>query len=89
MTQTLSAATKFRAKCLDILDRLGTDEIDRVAVTTRGRVLAILTPPPPVAERVRRLHGFMRGSVIFPPGSDLTEQAFDEPLDAEHWVLHR
>ncbi len=72
MTETLTA-TEFKAKCLQILDRLGAGEVERVAVTKRGRVVAILTPPPPLANEVRKLHGFMRGSVVIPPGIDLTE----------------
>lgn len=88
MTETLTA-TEFKAKCLDILDRLGTGEIQRVAVTKRGRVVAILTPPPVAADEVRKLHGFMRGSVMIPPGTDLTRPVLAEPTDAEQGILHR
>jgi hypothetical protein len=36
-----------------------------------------------------RLHGFMRGTVIIPPGVDLTAPVLDEPFDAEEGRLHR
>lgn len=87
-TQTISA-TEFKAKCLDILDRLGSRELERVEVTKRGRVMAVLTPPTATAEAVANLHGFMKGTVIIPEGFDLTEPVLDEPLDAYSGILHR
>jgi antitoxin (DNA-binding transcriptional repressor) of toxin-antitoxin stability system len=81
-------ATEFKAKCLDILDQLADRRLERVEVTKRGRVVAVLTPPPDPAA-VEQLYGFMRGSVVVPPGVDLTAPALDEPWDAELGVLHR
>ena len=85
-TQTISA-TEFKAKCLKILDRLGSGELGRVEVTKRGKTVAVLTPPEKLA--VTGLYGCMRGTVIIPEGFDLTKTVLDEPLDAELGILHR
>jgi prevent-host-death family protein len=84
-TQTISAS-EFKAKCLNILDRLDKHELDRVIITKRGRTVAVLTSPETV---VQDLYGSMRGSVIIPEGFDLTEPVFDEPFDAAEGILHR
>ncbi len=79
-----------------ILDRLAAHDLTRVSITKRGKVVAVLTPPDDPDFAVRRLHGFMRGSVIFmrgsviaPPGLDLTTPILDEPLSADEGVVHR
>ncbi|WP_158931841.1 type II toxin-antitoxin system Phd/YefM family antitoxin [Acidisphaera sp. S103] len=87
-TQTISAS-EFKAKCLNILDRLASHELDRVVITKRGQAVAVLTPPDHQADAVRNIHGFMRGSVIIADDVDLTEPVLDEPLDAELGILHR
>ena len=84
-TQTISAS-EFKAKCLNILDRLDNHELDRVIITKRGRTVAVLTSPETI---VQDLYGSMRGSVIIPEGFDLTEPVFDEPSDAAEGILHR
>src|ERR1039458_6269158 len=76
-TSTLNA-TEFKAKCLDILDRLSRRELTRVAITKRGRIVAVLSPPDDDAESVRDLHGCMRGSVLIPDDADLTAPVLDE-----------
>ena len=86
--QTISAS-EFKAKCLDILDRLGNHELERVEVTKRGKIVAVLTPPQATEESIRSLHGFMQGSVNMPQGFDLTEPVLDEPFDAELGLLHQ
>lgn len=75
-TQTINA-TEFKAKCLDILDRIGRREMERVAITKRGKVVAVLGPPDAEAAAVDALHGFMRGTVVAPEGFDLTEPVLD------------
>jgi prevent-host-death family protein len=84
-TQTISSS-EFKAKCLNILDRLDKHELDRVIITKRGRTVAVLTSPETV---IQDLYGSMRGSVIIPEGFDLTEPVFDEPFDAAEGILHR
>lgn len=86
-TQTISA-TEFKAKCLDILDRLGENEIDRLVITKRGKPVAVLTPPESREDAIRNIHGFMRGSVIIPEGLDLTAPVVDEAFDADEGILH-
>ena len=83
------SASEFKAKCLDILDRVHAREFDRVIVTKRGVPVAVLVPPPPEAPEVQRLHGFLWGSVVVPPGLDLTEPIADETLAADEGELHR
>jgi prevent-host-death family protein len=85
-TETISA-TEFKAKCLNILDRLAARELARVIITKRGKTVGVLLPPQIVA--VQDLYGSMRGSVTIPEGFDLTEPVLDEPVDAAEGILHR
>jgi len=87
-TRTISA-TEFKAKCLDILDRVSRREWDRVVVTKRGIAVGVLVPPSADASEVERLPGFLRGSVIMPPDVDLTAPVSDEPFAAEDSLLHQ
>ena len=86
-THTVSA-TEFKAKCLDMLDRVGTGEWESVAITKRGKVVAVLVPPPAAPAGVEGLHGFMRGSVQVPEGLDLTARMNEDGFLAEDGVLH-
>jgi prevent-host-death family protein len=81
-------ATEFKAKCLEVLDRLAERKLTRVTITKRGKTVAILTPPEDSETAVRELHGFLRGSVISPPGFDFTAPVLDEPFSAEDGELH-
>ncbi len=85
-TETITAS-EFKAKCLNIFDRLAGHELERVIITKRGRTVGILLPPRAVA--AQDLFGSMRGSVTIPEGFDLTAPVLDEPLDADEGVLHR
>ncbi|MBV9251815.1 MAG: type II toxin-antitoxin system Phd/YefM family antitoxin [Acetobacteraceae bacterium] len=81
-------ATEFKAKCLDILDRLAERQLTRVVITKRGRVVAVLSPPDDEAVAIRSLHGCMQGSVMLPAGVDLSLPVLDEPILADKGVLH-
>jgi prevent-host-death family protein len=83
------SASEFKAKCLDILDRVGSRELERVIITKRGVTVAVLLPPPDERAEIEQLYGCMQGSVIIPPGVDLTEPAIDEPFDAAKGEMHR
>jgi prevent-host-death family protein len=83
------SASEFKAKCLDILDRIRSKELERVVVTKRGVPVAVLVPPPANAVEVGRLHGFLRGSVVVPPEVDLTAPIADEAFAAEEGTIHR
>jgi len=86
-TQTINASD-FKARCLEILDRLADRTLERVTITKRGRVVGVLLPPEDTADAVRQLHGFMRGSVAIPPDIDLTEPAVEATFAAEDGILH-
>lgn len=79
------SVTEFKAKCLAIFDQLERRKLSRVIVKRRGRTVAELVPP---SERPPSLWGAHPGSVIVPPGVDLTEPAFDEPFDAQRGILY-
>jgi prevent-host-death family protein len=85
--QTISAS-EFKARCLELLDRLADRTLERVTITRRGRVVGVLLPPESHADPVRRVHGFMRGSVTIPPGIDLTEPASLDLFTAEEGTFH-
>ena len=81
-------ATDFKARCLEIFDKLAARKLTRVTITKRGKVVAVLTPPDEPEATARLLHGFMRGSVVAPEGFDFTAPVLDEPLSAENGELH-
>jgi prevent-host-death family protein len=82
-------ATEFKAKCLEILDRIGRRELERVIITKRGTPVAVLAPPPAEAAAVEGLHGFLRGSVVVPTDVDLTAPVAEDTFAAEEGELHR
>ena len=86
-TQTISASD-FKARCLEIFDRLASRTLTRVTITKRRKVVGVLLPPDHAPDAVKQLHGFMRGSVIVPEGLDLTAPIADQPFSAEDGVLH-
>lgn len=88
-TGEIIGAAEFKARCLEILDRLSAREVSRVTITKRGRPVAVLVPPEDAQDAVRQIHGFLRGSVVIPPGTDLTAPTLDEPFDAAGGRLHR
>ena len=82
-TETISAS-EFKAKCLNILDRLANHELDRVIITKRGLAVGVLLPPDQQhQDAIRNIHGFMRGSVIIADDVDLTAPVLDEPFTTE------
>jgi prevent-host-death family protein len=87
LSEETISATEFKAKCLELLDRLAERKVMRIKVTKRGRVVAVLTPPDEAAG-FDQLYGFMEGSVIIPEGFDLTAPVLDEPLNAEQGRLY-
>jgi len=82
-------AAEFKAKCLDILDRVRRREVDRVVITKRGVAVAVLVPPAAEVAEVEGLHGLLRGSVTIPAEIDLTAPVTDEVLTADQGELHR
>jgi prevent-host-death family protein len=86
--ETIGAA-EFKARCLEILDQVAARAVTRVTITKRGRPVAMLVPPHDEQDAVRRIHGFLRGSVVLPKEVDLTAPTLDEPFDAESGRWHR
>lgn len=87
--QTLEiSASEFKAKCLELLDRLAGRKITRVVVTKHGRPVAVLSPPELPEEEAQSLFGFMRGRVTAPPGFDFTAPVLDETLNAAEGRVH-
>lgn len=80
--------TEFKAKCLDLLDQVGSRQIEQLGITKHGRIVAVLVPPAISEDAVQQLHGFLRSSVVVPEGMNLTAPVLDEPLDAEGGSLH-
>ena len=89
MTTATLTATEFKATCLDVFTRLSSRQLDRVEVTRRGKVVAVVTSPASDLDWLKPFQEAMRGSVTIPEGADLTEPAFDGVMDAELGILHR
>ena len=85
--QTINA-TKFKAKCLDLLDQVQRGELEELEVTKRGKVVARVVPPAVAGGSLSEWIKSMKGRVHIPPGFDLTEPVFDGVCDAELGILH-
>jgi hypothetical protein len=88
-TEDTIGAAEFKAHRLEIPDRLSTRAVTRVAITERGRPVAVLTRPEDERDAGRDIHGFLPGSVVAPEGTDLTASISAEPFDAASGRLHR
>ncbi|HEX5236852.1 MAG TPA: hypothetical protein VFW39_00085 [Sphingomicrobium sp.] len=82
MTATTLSVTDFKAHCLELFDRLTKGTLDCIEVTRRGKVVAIVKPPPAMEEKANSVHGCMKGMALIAPGVDLTEPLAKESLDA-------
>lgn len=89
MFMTLSV-TVFKARCLELFDRLQDGRLDRVEVTRRGKLVAVVESPHRHDEdAARKVHGSMASMTFVPEGFDLTAPVFTGRIDAEEGVLHR
>jgi len=82
------SASEFKAKCLDILDRVGR-RTGAGRDHQAGVAVAVLVPPAVEAVQVERLHGFLRGSVVIQPEIDLTAPVADEGFAADRGEIRR
>jgi antitoxin (DNA-binding transcriptional repressor) of toxin-antitoxin stability system len=82
------SVTDFKARCLELFDRLSSGLLDEIEVTRRGKVVAIVTPPATDEAEARAVHGSMAGMTVMAPGVDLTEPVFDEELEAAEGLDH-
>jgi len=71
--------TAFKAKCLELFKQLEARRYDKVVVTRRGKPIAELKSP---ASDVPDIYGCMKGSVVIPPGLDLTEPILEDIPEA-------
>lgn len=86
------SVTEFKARCLELLDKVSRNEIDSIEVTKRGKPLAKVTQtarrkPKTREEAVAALKSWqesMKGMIeILDPTVDLTKPVFDiEDFDA-------
>jgi antitoxin (DNA-binding transcriptional repressor) of toxin-antitoxin stability system len=72
--------TAFKAKCLALFKELEARRLTKVVVTRRGKPIAELAP---ARTEVPDLFGCMKGSVIIPPGVDLTAPVLEDIPEAE------
>lgn len=79
--QTLSV-TDFKARCLELFDRLTKGTLDCIEITRRGKIVAIVKPPAAPESEAKAVHGCMKGMALVAPDVDLTQPVFDESLDA-------
>ncbi len=89
MTKQIINATEFKARCLELLDQVGRGDLDELAITKRGQVVARIVPPNRPPTSMAEWRASMRGTVHIPPGLDPTAPASDETWDAEQGILHR
>jgi prevent-host-death family protein len=82
-------ASEFKAKCLDLMDKLAARKLSRIVVTKHGRPVAVLSPPPTPEEIADAFFGCLKGQIVAPADFDFTEPVLDEPLDAAEGILHR
>lgn len=90
MTSQLEAAmgieisiTEFKAKCLDLIDKLSRHEIDSIEITKRGKTVAVVNAKEPakprtLEEAITQMKAWQESKTVhvtIPPGFD-----WDEPL---------
>jgi prevent-host-death family protein len=88
--EVVITATEFKAKCLDLLDRVNSGEIRKVHITKRGKEAAVLVAPEAATKEPwdpRSMFGSMKGSLAIDPGIDLEkpiyEQVFGKTVEAD------
>lgn len=86
--EVVITATEFKAKCLELIDRLQRGALKKVTITKRGKAAAVVNQ----AEAESRidptaLFGCMKGTVIAPDDFDWTAPMDLDPLDSERGVI--
>ena len=88
--EVVITATEFKAKCLDLLDRVNSGAVTKVHITKRGKAAAVLVAPEAAAKEPWDPHsmfGSMKGSLIIDPSIDLEkpiyEQVFGTTVEAD------
>ncbi|MCC6921274.1 MAG: hypothetical protein IT548_18930 [Alphaproteobacteria bacterium] len=81
------SVTDFKAKCLNLIERISSGEIGRIAVTKRGEIIAEVTAHKAEKPVRPRLYGSLRGRAAVPPSVDLTEPTTLEATHAEQGIV--
>ena len=88
--EVVITATEFKAKCLELLDRVKSGAVKKVRITKRGEEVGVLAGPQPPTEEpwsARSMYGSMKGQFVIDPGIDLTkpiyEQVFGTTVEAD------
>ena len=87
--EEILTVTEFKARCLELFDRLNARRLHKVTVTRRGKPVAVVTPVSTAEAEARAVHGSMAGMVSVRDDIDLTRPVFDEEFDAAGGILHR
>lgn len=86
--EVVITATEFKAKCLELIDRLQRGALTKVTITKRGKTAAVVHQPEPAAVfDLRSLVGAMKGTVIAPADFDWTAPMDLDPLDSENGII--
>ncbi len=86
--EVVITATEFKAKCLDLIDRVQSGALRKVTITKRGKDAAVVRQPEhSPAFDLRKLHASMKGRMIAPSGFDFTAPMDIGPLDAEQGII--
>ncbi len=86
--EVVITATEFKAKCLELIDRVQTGALKRVTITKRGKDAAIVSRPQLATEiDPTALFGSMKGTVIAPDDFDWTAPMDIGPLDSELGII--
>jgi prevent-host-death family protein len=78
--EVVITATEFKAKCLDLLDRVNSGEIRKVHITKRGKEVAVMGGPG-VQEEKGDFIGWQAGSVVLPDDLDIDGPIYDPEVD--------
>lgn len=79
--EVVITATEFKAKCLDLLDRVNAGQVRRVHITKRGKTVGLLTAPAQGTAApwdAQSMFGAMQGGVRVEPPFDLTKPIYEQ-----------
>ncbi len=82
MKQSINA-TKFKARCLELLDQVNQGNVEELEITKRGQVVARLCPPHRPPTSLAEWQSVMRNTVTIPSNMDLTAPIPDIAWEAE------
>lgn len=74
--EVVITATEFKAKCLELLDRVNSGALSKVRITKRGKEVAVLEPPLGRGND-RGFIGWQEGSAVLPEDLDIDGPVYD------------